>query len=97
MIAPSPDWFVGVHNVPMIASGSWRQSISIALDSYDSGTDSGVTFVAPNLATTPHVPIGLVQEVPLNVAPVGRFVFTLLSSTGSPDRLFADGMEALVE
>jgi hypothetical protein len=93
MIAPSPDWFVGVHNVPLIAAGRWQQSVSVSLEAYDSGTDSGAMFVAPDLESVPHVPIALVQEVPLNVAPIGRLVFTLLSASGEPDRLFGDGME----
>jgi hypothetical protein len=93
MIAPSPDWFIGVHNLPMIAEGSWRQSIAMSLQAYDAGTDSGTTFTAPDLESVPHVAIALVQDVPLNNAPIGRFIFTLISSSGTPDRLFADGME----
>jgi hypothetical protein len=95
MVAPSPDWFVGVHNLPMIVAGQWRPTFSVELLAYDAGTDNGATFTAPDIEAEPHTAIGFVQEVPLNQAPLGRFVFTLLSASGQPDLLFVDGMEWL--
>ncbi|WP_299020007.1 spondin domain-containing protein [uncultured Photobacterium sp.] len=57
MIAPSPDWFTGVSNIPLFVDGQWVEEIEIQLTSYDAGSDSGVTFTSANLATNPRSPI----------------------------------------
>ena len=68
MIAPSPDWFVGVSGMPLREEdGCWMEAIEVELVGYDSGTDSGATFTAPNADLTPHEPIGLIQELPASV------------------------------
>ena len=64
MIAPSPDWFVGVSGMPLMEDGCWKERIEADLVGYDSGTDSGATFTARNADVTPHEPIGLIQELP---------------------------------
>ncbi len=46
MIAPSPDWFVGVNNVNLFVGNNWADSVTRDLRVYDSGTDSGETFIA---------------------------------------------------
>lgn len=53
MIAPSPDWFVGVSGVDLCEDGSWLMSKKIVLGVYDSGTDSGETYTAKNSITYP--------------------------------------------
>ncbi len=52
MIAPSPDWFVGVNGVDLFVNGDWVDSMVINLFLYDAGTDGGETFVAANSNTT---------------------------------------------
>ena len=42
MIAPSPDWFVGVNSLSLLEGGSFMSSVVIQLFAYDAGTDSGV-------------------------------------------------------
>lgn len=61
MIAPSPDWYLGVSDVELCdrKTGKWKQ---VALDgfplyAYDAGTDSGLSFNSDNKKTTPFVPI----------------------------------------
>ena len=94
MVAPSPDWFVGVHGLPLIANGQWRESFHVDLPAWDAGTDHGATFVAADIEAVPHVPIGYVHQVPLfNGKPLGRFVFTLLQSEGQPDGVHADSFD----
>ncbi len=46
MIAPSPDWFVGVHdfNLCDTTTGKWKESRTRDLPPYDAGTDSGPRF-----------------------------------------------------
>jgi len=53
MVAPSPDWFVGVNSLNMIAQNDWRDSFTINLPVYDSGTDDGLRFESGNLEASP--------------------------------------------
>lgn len=56
MIAPSPDWFVGVDSVELCGSdGKWKEiETAITLPAWDAGTDSGTTFQANNMETMPR-------------------------------------------
>lgn len=80
MIAPSPDWFIGVHGLSLIDQSGWVEELTVSLAPYDAGTDSGTSFQSPNQATTPQVPIDLVRDEPLapehGLPPIGQFVFT---------------------
>lgn len=67
MIAPSPDWFVGVHDLSLITDGRWVEESVLTIVPYDAGTDSGVTYVSPNEATDPPVPISLIEGPPFVV------------------------------
>jgi hypothetical protein len=95
MLAPSPDWFTGVHGVSMIANAQWRSTFVVDLFPYDSGTDNGLTFTALDIEAVPHTPIIRVADVPSlnNGTPLGRFFFSLQSNSGQPNSLFIDGME----
>jgi len=54
MIAPSPDWYVGVINQSMLNSnGTFQKEMVFPLNVYDSGTDNGNSFEALNDATQP--------------------------------------------
>jgi hypothetical protein len=65
MIAPSPDWFVGVHGYPLRdETGRWVTDVTLTLLPYDAGTDSGLTFTAGNLVTNPFVPIFQITGAP---------------------------------
>jgi len=78
MVAPSPDWFVGVHDLPLFENGNWVAETSVELLAWDAGTDSGTTFTSPNADVTPHLPITLQSgEFPLEgFVPLGTFTFT---------------------
>ncbi|MCH7717068.1 MAG: spondin domain-containing protein [Gemmatimonadetes bacterium] len=76
MIAPSPDWFVGVHSMSLFANGAWIDRIVIELAPYDAGTDSGVIYTSSNLPTQPPVAISLLDTVPFDMNQVlGTFTF----------------------
>lgn len=63
MVAPSPDWFVGVANFELCDGNDWIDDVTVDLALvYDSGTDSGPSFTSPNADQTPHVPIHLVAD-----------------------------------
>lgn len=84
MIAPSPDWFVGVSRMPLVEDGCWKERIEVDLVGYDSGTDSGATFTARNADVTPHEPIGLIRDLPAAVreAPFAVLELVLREESG---------------
>ena len=79
MVAPSPDWFLGVYDLPLVADGQWRDEVIDDLPPWDAGTDSGSSYGSPDADTMPQVPIARLQGPPVStggsVAPFGRFVF----------------------
>ncbi len=78
MIAPSPDWFVGVHDLSLFDGERWIDELVIPLRAYDAGTDDGASFLDPDADTQPREPISLITTPPLAnggpSAPLGRFV-----------------------
>jgi len=60
MLAPSPYWFVGVHNYSLLSDGEFIESATIELKLYDSGSDNGVRYTSANEATEPLAPIATV-------------------------------------
>ena len=49
MIAPSPDWFVGVNSLSLLDNnGDWIDSQTINLELFDAGTDAGLRFTSAN-------------------------------------------------
>ena len=64
MIAPSPDWFVGVHdfNLCNTTTGKWFDSRKRDLPLYDAGTDSAPTFVHRDTPTRPVENIHLITN-----------------------------------
>jgi len=60
MLAPSPDWFLGVHGFDLIQNGDWVENAVIPLNLYDAGTDSGSSYTSANANMSPADPIALV-------------------------------------
>ena len=80
MVAPSPDWFVGVSGLPLLENGAWIEDRIIQLGAWDAGTDSGRTFLSPDQETLPRQPIARITTAPLGAAPLGTFRFTRMGS-----------------
>ncbi|NCF88754.1 MAG: hypothetical protein GWQ08_25080 [Verrucomicrobiaceae bacterium] len=85
MIAPSPDWFVGIHDLALFENGQWIEEVVVQLHPYNAGTDNGETYVAPNATTTPQGEITrIVAPSPLAfdgvVAPFGTFTIRRIVS-----------------
>jgi len=84
MLAPSPDWFVGVHGLNLMDEDGFVAMRTVDLPLYDAGTDSGLNYVASNSATDPLEPISRLSSQPedapfLDGLPiVGQFVFERL-------------------
>jgi hypothetical protein len=82
MVAPSPDWFVGVSGLSLLENGDWVSERSVELFPYDAGTDSGRTYRSTDVVTSPPEPIRHLTGAPVVVGnavpPMGRFVFQRL-------------------
>jgi hypothetical protein len=79
MVAPSPDWFAGVSGLPLFQNSRWVDEVRVELYAFDAGTDSGVTYSAPDLETVPRQPIARITGYPVAtngaVRPFGTFTF----------------------
>jgi hypothetical protein len=81
MLAPSPDWFVGVSSLNLLENGKWIENLSVELFAYDAGTDSGPTYTSADLVTDPPENITRINSAPFligdDVPAIGSFSFTL--------------------
>ncbi|NNL31684.1 MAG: T9SS type A sorting domain-containing protein [Flavobacteriaceae bacterium] len=89
MIAPSPDWFVGINSFSLLdGTNNWKTSIPpIDMFPYDAGTEEGTGYSMNNSASSPHIPIfSRVNMTPFNDQPVGTLsiVFEELLSVDGP-------------
>lgn len=77
MIAPSPDWFVGVHDLSLLdEEGRWQDSLTVTLYPYDAGTDNGSEYTSSDAEATPHQPITTLRgQSPFSSEPIGSFHF----------------------
>jgi len=94
MIAPSPDWFVGVDSLSLREDGSWRDQVIIELQAIDAGTDSGANYTSANAPTNPAEGIFRPTSTPFaDGVSLGRFNFELLSVQGHlPIRGYLSGL-----
>jgi hypothetical protein len=83
MVAPSPDWFVGVAGLVLFDNGQWVEERHVTLVPWDAGTDSGRTFDADDEVSIPQQPITAIVTAPLSpggqVVPMGTFVVRRVS------------------
>ncbi|MFC1608360.1 spondin domain-containing protein [Candidatus Latescibacterota bacterium] len=86
MIAPSPDWFIGVSGLDLFDTDDWVGNMVFDLYVYDAGTDSGKTYTAQNSANTVPETIRKIDDYAFvsddNIIPVGTMTFT---RTENPD------------
>lgn len=79
MIAPSPDWFIGVSSANLLENGAFLSEKRIDLFPYDSGTDSGTTYTSANDVTNPAENIQRITSSPFlsgsELKRLGEFVF----------------------
>ena len=81
MIAPSPDWFVGVSGLSLLDDrGEWMASLTVNLYPWDAGTEEGTEFSLANPATTPQ---GVITSIrgrgKFSNEPIATLTFTLQS------------------
>ena len=79
MVAPSPDWFVGVSGLSLLdAQGDWLASHSVDLFPYDAGTEEGTEFSLSNAATSPRGTITSIKGTgKFSDEPIASLTFTL--------------------
>ena len=79
MIAPTPDWFVGVSGLKLREdNGCWESAISMPLIGNDAGTETGSTYRLSNPAESPHKPIGPITALPTSVRNTPFATLTLI-------------------
>lgn len=64
MLAPSPDWFIGVSGLDLRPNGRWLDELVVPLPAWDAGTDSGASYTSANADTNPPDIIGLLTTTP---------------------------------
>lgn len=80
MIAPSPDWFVGIHGLSLRDdAGQWRDRLDVDLFPYDAGTEEGTEFSLDNPATVPQGTITSIRGMgKFTDRPMARLTFERL-------------------
>ena len=81
MIAPSPDWFVGVSGLPLLSSsGRWLRSHTLNLYPWDAGTEEGTGFSTSNSETDPPESITSIRGTgKFSTDPIATLSFALQS------------------
>ena len=88
MLAPSPDWFIGIDSLDMCDNGTWRQSWDVTMSPpWDAGTEEGLQFSSSNAATNPHGNIFQITNdmagafnAPNPIPSLGEFMFRKTNS-----------------
>ena len=85
MVAPSPDWFVGVAGLSLRSmQNEWLASHSVDLFPYDAGTEEGTEFSLNNVATDPQGTITSIKGMgKFSDEPIARLTFTKVDEAGS--------------
>ncbi|MGE0638831.1 MAG: spondin domain-containing protein [Thermoanaerobaculia bacterium] len=95
MVAPSPDWFAGVHDLPLLENDEWVPGKVVALFPWDAGTDDGESFESADLEASPHHPILRLETGPFSgnagSTPLGTFTFRRLDGEEESPLLLAGG------
>ena len=83
MVAPSPDWFVGVSGLSLLdAQGDWLALHTVDLFPYDAGTEEGTEFSLSNAATSPQGAISSIKGTgKFSDQPIATLTFTRQSVT----------------
>jgi len=78
MIAPSPDWFAGAADVDLRDGAGWVATKEVVIWAWDSGGDSGTTYLAPDADLQPKQPTRMNDAAPFlkdgRRVPVARLV-----------------------
>ena len=86
MVAPSPDWFVGVSGLPLLdEQADWLASRTVNLYPWDAGTEEGTEFSLTNSATSPQETITSLRGMgKFSNEPIATLTFTRQSVNTAP-------------
>ena len=98
MIAPSPDWFVGVSGENLMDDqGHWRKEHMVELFPYDAGTEDGDMFSTDNADTMPPGTIGSARGIaPFSDEPIATLTFTRMGEAEDVRATLEQPMEGQV-
>jgi len=95
MIAPSPDWFIGVNSLNLRSGNAWRTTITMDLYAIDAGTDSGSDYTSTDADN--NEPISIFQGMPItppfNSNKIGTLTVTLDSVLGIEESLAIENIK----
>lgn len=79
MVAPSPDWFIAINslNLRNDTNTDWKDTFTLDVFAYDSGTDSGTDYTSGNQVTNPAEPVSHITGFPINGNKMATITFTL--------------------
>ena len=80
MIAPSPDWFMGLHDFSLFNDKRWINDTTVNLLVYDAGTEEGDVFGYNNPETIPQRNIEILTPANGSVLANGN---TIIASIGT--------------
>lgn len=86
MVAPSPDWFIAVNSVTLRSGNNginngWKDTFTLDVFAYDSGTDDGTDYTSSNAVSNPRVGVFKITGFPINGNKMGTITFTYNGST----------------
>jgi hypothetical protein len=94
MIAPSPDWMIGINNVNLRENDEWLPLLTFDLYVYDTGTDDGMNYVSTNVNSNPRGLItNMIGVFPFNSEKVGTLTITLQSVLSVDDPTFSNTLK----
>ncbi|MBT8288146.1 MAG: spondin domain-containing protein [Bacteroidia bacterium] len=90
MVAPSPDWFVGVSGFSLLdTGGNWKPMVTTDMFVYDAGTEDGTTYSTSNPDSNPQVDIfSRVNMTPFNDQRIGYLTIMLDEVLNVPESDF---------
>ena len=88
MLGPSPDWFVGVHDLPLHDGVGWIDQVVVDLHPYDAGSRSLNAFQLLGPQTVPQEPIALITAASgqlIGPSSLGTFTFERVAALAAVD------------
>lgn len=74
MLAPTPDWFLGVNAVDLRQGSGWASDTTVQVYAYDAGTEERDLFNQDNAPTSPQQPIAPLSPANASVLANGNAV-----------------------
>ena len=80
MIAPTPDWFIGLHDFNLMPAGKWITDTTVNIYVYDAGTEEGDRFDMTNPDSSPRMPVTLLTPSKATVLANGNTILAPMAT-----------------